>query len=284
MSDQEKTQKPKSKLKIGKAFKMDPETPGQQPAMSYPVVYAQTGPQVGMNPMMAGMNPMMAGMNPMMAGINPMMAQQPAPQPVPKTEPSKEQPKVKNSLRNNSEPFQKRQKEKEEEANDYWGEPEDLSANTPNGDFFVQTPHQFYENSTWMDKINQEEEGLKMLDNLSPEEREQLAMTLGFQEEEEVMDAQIKEIMDDLEKEEKFNAAMKDCACCKGYTYSCKGKICKSLGVCKCVAHLEMEDEAEEHFIPECQNCDCCRGYVYTCQGEECKVNKVCKCFDATLA
>lgn len=94
--------------------------------------------------------------------------------------------------------------------------------------------------------------------------------------EHEYFESQIDEIMRDLEQ---FEEKMKDCTCCHGYVYACKGKMCQNLGKCQCMVHEEMENQAIEDFIPECKDCACCRGYVYTCLGKECQELKACKCF-----
>ena len=63
-----------------------------------------------------------------------------------------------------------------------------------------------------------------------------------------------KEVMDEMEKEmkkeddndsddeDKWIPKYKDCPCCYGFVYKCKGDICASLGQCFC----KMKDDVEE--------------------------------------
>ena len=48
--------------------------------------------------------------------------------------------------------------------------------------------------------------------------------------------------IDDSEDGEKWYPKYKDCECCKGYVYNCKGDVCQSLGQCYC----NMKDDCEE--------------------------------------
>ena len=48
--------------------------------------------------------------------------------------------------------------------------------------------------------------------------------------------------IDDSEDGEKWYPKYKDCECCKGYVYNCKGDVCQSLGQCYC----KMKDDCEE--------------------------------------
>ena len=42
---------------------------------------------------------------------------------------------------------------------------------------------------------------------------------------------------DDESDEDNWFTKYKECTCCKGYIYKCKGEVCQSLGVCYCKAH-----------------------------------------------
>ena len=46
---------------------------------------------------------------------------------------------------------------------------------------------------------------------------------------------------DDSEDEDKCIQKYKDCKCCHGYIYKCKGEVCSSLGQCYC----KMQDDCE---------------------------------------
>lgn len=50
------------------------------------------------------------------------------------------------------------------------------------------------------------------------------------------------ELGDDESDDEKWFPKYKDCECCKGLVYKCKGATCESLGQCYC----KMKDECED--------------------------------------
>ncbi len=66
-----------------------------------------------------------------------------------------------------------------------------------------------------------------------------------------------------------FSPDFKDCTCCHGYVFACSSEICKTLGVCHCVAHKQNEENANGHqeanIVPESANCSCCKGHVLSC-------------------
>ena len=114
---------------------------------------------------------------------------------------------------------------------------------------------------------------------LHPEMRQQMGS--GEDEDMELYN-QVEELMAEFDEpdESEFVKSLKDCTCCKGFVYKCKGAICKQLGQCQCKAREELEEQAVQHFIPECKDCTCCKGYVYTCLGEKCKNQPACFCFE----
>ena len=72
--------------------------------------------------------------------------------------------------------------------------------------------------------------------------------------EEEKMDMIVKdmvedEVMEELgneesEDEDKWIQKYKDCQCCHGFVYKCKGETCSSLGQCYC----KMKDDCENEY------------------------------------
>lgn len=188
--------------------------------------------------------------------------------------------KQKTSLKKGSEPYQstKQEKAKQQAADNYF-------ANLSNGDGHDHQDNQaLFTNhpESLMQQIEKDDEDVLGYD-LSEEEMRRYIETIPeeylHQFEDEYLENQIDEIMKDFDECEKFEERMKDCSCCKGYVYKCKGAICQSLGKCQCMVHEEMESQAQEDFIPECKDCKCCQGYVYTCLGETCKNRKACVCF-----
>lgn len=55
----------------------------------------------------------------------------------------------------------------------------------------------------------------------------------------------MEELEDDESDEERWFPKYKDCECCKGFVYKCKGKACESLGACFCKMKEECDDEEE---------------------------------------
>ena len=54
---------------------------------------------------------------------------------------------------------------------------------------------------------------------------------------------------DESEDEDKWMPKYKDCECCSGFVYKCKGEACSSLGECYC----KMKDDLEEERANECK-------------------------------
>ena len=209
-------------------------------------------------------------------------------------DPEQQPQKQKTQLKKNSVPYQQKiEKEKQEQANAYWddlpSEPTPPKFKQPtlnpslSDQYYLANPNHNLLNvdkfNTFMDEITFDEEEFKN----DPEKYLQNLPEGCLQDFEDMYhDAHIAEIINDLDEdeEEKFEEKMKNCSCCHGFVYKCKGKICYNLGICQCMARTEMETQAAEHFIPECQDCTCCRGYVYTCLGKECQGKKACICFE----
>lgn len=188
--------------------------------------------------------------------------------------------KPKTQLKKGSEPYQstKQEKAKQQVADDYFANLTTVEnhVHQDQQSLFVNHPESL------MQQIENDDEEMLGRD-LSEEEMKRYIQTIPeeylHQFEDEYLEHQIDEIMRDFDECEKFEERMKDCSCCKGYVYKCKGAICQSLGKCQCMVHEEMESQAQEDFIPECKDCKCCQGYVYTCLGEACKNKKACVCF-----
>jgi hypothetical protein len=56
-------------------------------------------------------------------------------------------------------------------------------------------------------------------------------------------------VLDEFEEEEesddeKWFPKYKDCECCKGFIYKCKGDVCLNMDACNC----KMKDECENYF------------------------------------
>ena len=71
------------------------------------------------------------------------------------------------------------------------------------------------------------------------EVKEKMDMIAKDMVEEEVMEEMGK---DDSEDEDKWYPNYKDCNCCKGFVYKCKGEICADLGQCYC----KMKDDCDK--------------------------------------
>ena len=79
--------------------------------------------------------------------------------------------------------------------------------------------------------------------------KEEFDMIMGDVVENEVMNELAKErkldnSSDDSEDEDKWIPKYKDCECCSGFVYKCKGKACSSLGVCYCKMKDDIDDES----------------------------------------
>lgn len=57
------------------------------------------------------------------------------------------------------------------------------------------------------------------------------------------------EMMEEMEEEEsddeKWMPKYKDCECCKGFVYKCKGTACVNLGICHCKMREECDEEEQ---------------------------------------
>ena len=51
---------------------------------------------------------------------------------------------------------------------------------------------------------------------------------------------------DDSEDEDKWFPKYKDCGCCYGFVYKCKGEACSSLGECYCKMKDDIEEDGNE--------------------------------------
>ena len=82
--------------------------------------------------------------------------------------------------------------------------------------------------------------------------KEELDMIVGDVVENEVMNELAKERQldnssEDSEDEDKWIPKYKDCECCSGFVYKCKGDACSSLGECYC----KMKDDVDDEEINE---------------------------------
>ena len=66
--------------------------------------------------------------------------------------------------------------------------------------------------------------------------------------EEEIKNAKIEVSDDDSEEEDKdeWVPKYKDCKCCYGFVYNCKGETCANLGQCFCKMKDDIEKEEQE--------------------------------------
>ena len=53
-------------------------------------------------------------------------------------------------------------------------------------------------------------------------------------------------ISDDSADEEKWFPKYKDCECCHGFVYKCKGDTCSSLGQCFCKMKDDVDDDGDK--------------------------------------
>ena len=52
---------------------------------------------------------------------------------------------------------------------------------------------------------------------------------------------------DDSIDEDKWLPKYKDCECCHGFVYKCKGEACSALGQCYCKMKDDVDDEDDEN-------------------------------------
>ena len=79
---------------------------------------------------------------------------------------------------------------------------------------------------------------------------EEIDMIIGDVDKKEVLDELENEkkmlnTSDESEDEDKWIPKYKDCECCSGFVYNCKGKACSSLGVCYCKMKDEIDDASD---------------------------------------
>ena len=77
--------------------------------------------------------------------------------------------------------------------------------------------------------------------------QEQMDMIVKDMVEQDIMN-ELKEDLedDDSEDEDKWLPKYKDCECCHGFVYKCKGSTCKALGECYCKMKDDCENIEEE--------------------------------------
>ena len=112
-------------------------------------------------------------------------------------------------------------------------------------------------------KINDKEKGNeippKLNLNLDAKEFISKQVELVEAEEDEVCQEEIDKMMEDEienqcmeeldseEDEDKWYPQYKDCSCCKGFVYNCKGQVCKDLGQCYCKMKDDCDNKGEEN-------------------------------------
>ena len=62
------------------------------------------------------------------------------------------------------------------------------------------------------------------------------------------------DVDDDSEDEDKWYPKHRNCPCCHGFVYNCKGKTCVSLGQCHCKTEYEIELYLKEKASHEKNN------------------------------
>ena len=80
--------------------------------------------------------------------------------------------------------------------------------------------------------------------------QDEIDMILGDVVQNEIMDEFSKQknqedSSEDSEDEDKWIPKYKDCECCSGFVYKCKGEACSSLGECYCKMKDDMDEEYE---------------------------------------
>ena len=82
--------------------------------------------------------------------------------------------------------------------------------------------------------------------------QEEIDMIIGDVVENEVMDELANQRKldassdEDSEDEDKWIPKYKDCQCCHGFVYCCKGEACSSLGQCYCKMKDDIDDEGND--------------------------------------
>ena len=81
--------------------------------------------------------------------------------------------------------------------------------------------------------------------------QEEIDMIIGDVIENEVMNElaeqkNLENSSDDSEDEDKWIPKYKDCDCCSGFVYKCKGEACSSLGECYCKMKDDIDDEGKD--------------------------------------
>ena len=80
--------------------------------------------------------------------------------------------------------------------------------------------------------------------------QDEMDMILGDVVQNEIMDEYAKQknqedSSEESEDEDKWIPKYKDCECCSGFVYKCKGEACSSLGECYCKMKDDMDDVYE---------------------------------------
>ena len=80
--------------------------------------------------------------------------------------------------------------------------------------------------------------------------QDEMDMILGDVVQNEIMDEFAKQknqedSSEDSEDEDKWIPKYKDCECCSGFVYKCKGEACSSLGECYCKMRDDMDEDYE---------------------------------------
>merc|ERR1739845_51731 len=88
---------------------------------------------------------------------------------------------------------------------------------------------------------------------------------------------------DDDEDENEFEEDCKDCECCHGFPYICKGSdFCREMDQCYCLMQKQTEENINEEnttFREDLASCDCCQGYYWRCNGVICQDLGACHCY-----
>eukprot|EP00164_Ancoracysta_twista_P000602 GFYU01000796.1.p1 GENE.GFYU01000796.1~~GFYU01000796.1.p1 ORF type:complete len:187 (+),score=34.38 GFYU01000796.1:46-561(+) len=81
-------------------------------------------------------------------------------------------------------------------------------------------------------------------------------------------------------KENEWFPPAKDCDCCKGYIYGCKGSECLQIKHCTCTNPTCNEDDPGriDEWFPAARDCDCCKGFIYGCKASTCVSLGCCGC------
>ena len=81
--------------------------------------------------------------------------------------------------------------------------------------------------------------------------QEEMDMILGDVVENEIINelaeqTKLDDSSEDSEDEDKWIPKYKDCECCSGFVYKCKGEACSSLGECYCKMKDDMDEQEYE--------------------------------------